>query len=159
MQHFWAITAIFNGFVNAGILTHIVHAPTLAKRYCGVIEGRVIGIGRSTWEALRLRLGEVRLGKISKTCTPPRFCVSLYGPSLEQDWIIADWFVRKGSFVSLQRHAEPCGFDFVTMPIFRGFKERGINVKKQSLSVQMILISSFGLRICNGLYLLAYRWF
>ena len=96
----------------AGWRTASVAAPVLGFRYYGPIEGRIVGIDRSSSDALRLTLDRVVLEDMAPERTPERVRVSLLG---DQRWLVP----QPGRVVMLTGHlappsgpAEPGDFDF-----------------------------------------------
>nr|WP_237701497.1 ComEC/Rec2 family competence protein [Paracoccus sp. TRP] len=73
-----ALCLITLGAGLAGGRAHMVAAPVLGFRYYGPVEGRVIGIDRSSSDRIRLLLDRVRLHKVPPTRTPERVRVSLH---------------------------------------------------------------------------------
>jgi len=105
-----ALSAI--GFASAGLRAHQVAGPVLDFRYYGPVEGRVVGIDRSSSDVPRLTLDRVRLDDVSPDRTPRRVRVSLHGA---QRWLDPE----PGARVMMTAHlgppsgpAEPGGFDF-----------------------------------------------
>ncbi|MCX7559500.1 ComEC/Rec2 family competence protein [Sulfitobacter sp. F26204] len=106
--------AVFlTGFLLAGGRAHSVAAPTLAWRYYGAVEGRIVAIDRSQSDAVRLTLDQVRLDRIAPARTPLRVRISLHykGP--------AGITPAPGLRVMTTAHlsppsgpVEPSGFDF-----------------------------------------------
>ena len=108
----WALALIALGFCLAGLRAHSVAQPVLSWRYYGPIEGRIVAIDRSSSDAVRLTLDEVRLDRISPARTPGRVRISLHGP---QDFVT----IAPGQHVMTTGHlsppggpVEPGGFDF-----------------------------------------------
>jgi competence protein ComEC len=95
-------------------------APVLGFRYYGPVEGRVVNIDRSSSDAVRLTLDQVRLDRMDPARTPGRVRVSLHGDQPFQNW-------RPGEVLILTAHlsppagpAEPGGFDFRRFAWFEG---------------------------------------
>lgn len=108
----WALALIALGFCLAGLRAHSVAQPVLSWRYYGPIEGRIVAIDRSSSDAVRLTLDEVRLDRITPARTPGRVRISLHGP---QDFVT----LAPGQHVMTTGHlsppggpVEPGGFDF-----------------------------------------------
>ncbi|QRZ16007.1 ComEC/Rec2 family competence protein [Paracoccus methylovorus] len=108
------LTALGAGL--AGGRAHMVAAPVLGFRYYGPIEGRVIGIDRSSRDRMRLLLDQVGLHGVAPSRTPERVRISLLTP---QDLPVP------GQRVMLTAHlgppsgpSEPGGFDFRRMAWF-----------------------------------------
>jgi len=100
------------GALVAGARAHWVAAPVLEFRYYGPVEGRIVGMDRSSSGALRLTLDRVRLETVAPARTPVRVRVSLYG---EQRWLAPE----PGLTVMATAHlsppggpVEPGGYDF-----------------------------------------------
>ncbi|WP_258552122.1 ComEC/Rec2 family competence protein [Paracoccus versutus] len=94
----------------AGVRAHLVAAPVLDFRYYGPVEGRVVGIDRSSRDRLRLLLDQVGLHEVAPGRTPARVRISLMEP---QELPVP------GQRVMLTAHlgppagpSEPGGFDF-----------------------------------------------
>lgn len=108
------------GLGLAGWRAHSVAAPVLGFRYYGPIEGRIVGIDRSSSDALRLTLDQVILEDLPPERTPARVRVSLLG---NQKWLVPE----PGRVVMLTGHlappsgpAEPGDFDFRRTAWFEG---------------------------------------
>lgn len=100
------------GFSLASLRAHYVEAPVLGWRYYGPVEGRIVGIDRSTSDAVRLTLDRVVLDDVPPDRTPAHVRVSLHG---EQGFVTPE----PGLTVILTAHlvppggpVEPGGFDF-----------------------------------------------
>lgn len=96
----------------AGARAHLVAGPVLEWRYYGPVEGRIIGIDRSSSDAVRLTLDQVVLRKLSPAQTPHRVRISLHG---QQGFIDPQPGLRVIATASLsppQGPVEPRGFDF-----------------------------------------------
>ncbi len=109
---FWGLALLLAGFAAAGGRAHLVAGQVLEFRYYGPIEGRIVGIDRSTSDALRLTLDHVNLGDIGAHATPERVRISLHG---QQGFFSAE----PGLTVFTTGHlsppggaVEPGGFDF-----------------------------------------------
>ncbi len=107
-----AVALVGAGMIVAGARAHRVAAPVLEFRYYGPIEGRIVGIDRSSSGAPRLTLDQVRLEDVAPTRVPERVRVSMHG---DQRWVIP----APGMIVMLTGHlsppggpVEPGGFDF-----------------------------------------------
>jgi competence protein ComEC len=105
------------GVVLAGARTHMVAASVLDFRYYGPVEGRVIGIDRSSRDRMRLLIDQVRLHRVAPGRTPARVRISLLTP---QELPVP------GQRVMLTAHlgppagpSEPGGFDFRRMAWFQ----------------------------------------
>lgn len=105
-----AIVLVALGFCLAGLRAHAVAGPVIDFRYYGAIEGRIVGIDRSSSDAVRLTLDQVRLDDVRNT--PRRVRISLHG---DQGFMVP----QPGAIVFTTGHlsppsgaAEPGGFDF-----------------------------------------------
>ncbi len=74
-----AVALVGAGFILAGWRAHDVAGPVLGFRYYGPVEGRVVGIDRSSSDALRLTLDQVVLERTTPSRTPTRVRISLHG--------------------------------------------------------------------------------
>lgn len=114
------LVVVIGGFELAAFRAHDVAAPILGFRYYGPIEGRIVHIDRSSSEAVRLTLDQVRLDRMSPARTPARVRVSLHG---DQGWLVAEPGLRvmlTGHLSPPSGPAEPGGFDFRRMAWFQG---------------------------------------
>ena len=109
---FWALALIVAGFCLAGARAQMLGHPVLNWRYYGPVEGRIVGIDRSSSDALRLTLDRVRMDRIAPARMPARVRVSLHGA---QDFVP----LIPGQYVMMTAHlsppggpVEPGGFDF-----------------------------------------------
>lgn len=114
------LALIAGGAGLAGWRASQVAAPVLPFRYYGPIEGRIVGIDRSSSDALRLTLDRVVLEDLAPDRTPLRVRVSLQG---DQRWLVPE----PGRVVMLTGHlappsgpAEPGDFDFRRSAWFDG---------------------------------------
>ncbi|MEM9245593.1 MAG: competence protein, partial [Cyanobacteria bacterium P01_F01_bin.153] len=69
---FLAVVFVGLGGLSAAHRTHSVAAPVLEFRYYGPIEGRIVGIDRSSTDRLRLTLDRVVLTRLAPDDTPDR---------------------------------------------------------------------------------------
>ena len=67
-----ALALVAMGCVVAAYRTHSVAAPVLDFRYYGPIEGRIVGMDRSSSDKLRLTLSDVVLRRMAPADTPGR---------------------------------------------------------------------------------------
>lgn len=111
-----AVLLVTGGAGLAGLRSHLVAAPVLEFRYYGPVEGRVIGIDRSSRDRMRVTLDRIRLHDVAPWKQPARVRISL---------LAADRLPEPGERVmltaSLGRPAgpsEPGGFDFRRMAWF-----------------------------------------
>ncbi|PID37029.1 MAG: competence protein [Rhodobacterales bacterium] len=77
----FALLLLVTGFLAAGLRTQLVRAPVLEFWYYGPVEGRVVGIDRSSSGLVRLTLDRLRLDRMSAAQTPEKIRVSLNGPA------------------------------------------------------------------------------
>ncbi|KRW94479.1 competence protein ComEC [Paracoccus sp. MKU1] len=113
------VLALFLAVLGAGLAgarAHMVAAPVLDFRYYGPVEGRVIGIDRSSRDRMRLLLDQVGLHEVAPGRMPARVRISLLTP---QELPVP------GQRVMLTAHlgpppgpSEPGGFDFRRMAWF-----------------------------------------
>ena len=94
--------------------------PVLGFRYYGPVEGRVVGIDRSTSDAVRLTLDRVRLDRVSPGRTPDRIRVSLHGDQPLDDWQPGEVLILTANLSPPAGPAEPGGFDFRRFAWFEG---------------------------------------
>lgn len=106
----WGIVLTGLGFSVASFRANSVAAPVLSFRYYGPVEGRVIAIDRSSSDALRMTLDQLRLRDVAKNRTPDRIRISITSDRL---------FPAIGSRIGTTAHlmppqgpAEPGGFDY-----------------------------------------------
>ncbi|MGQ0565795.1 MAG: ComEC/Rec2 family competence protein [Gemmobacter sp.] len=106
------------GMLAAGLRVNLQAAPMLDFRYWGPVQGRIVGIDRSSSDAIRLTLDQVVLEDTAPARTPDRVRVSLQG---EQPWLTP----APGQVVILTAHlsapqgpVEPGTFDFRRMAYF-----------------------------------------
>ena len=115
-----AILVALAGFVTAGVRAHQVADVTLAWRYYGPVEGRVVEIDRSVSDAVRLTLDRVRLARVPPERTPGRVRIALHGqqgfvtPEPGQTVILTANLSPPGGAV------EPGGYDFRRQAWFDG---------------------------------------
>ncbi len=100
----------------SGFRAHLVAAPVLGFRYYGPVEGRVIGIDRSSSDRMRLLLDQVSLRDVPPGRVPQRVRISL---------MTAQDLPVPGQRVMMTAHlgppggaSEPGGFDFRRMAWF-----------------------------------------
>lgn len=116
---FLAVACAILGALIAGYRTHAVAAPVLDFRYYGPVEGRIVGIDRSSTDRLRLTLDRVVLARVAPRETPERVRVSLHG---EQGFITPQpgmTVILTGHLSPPQGPVEPGGFDFQRLAWFR----------------------------------------
>lgn len=107
------------GFGLAGMRAHSLAAPVLEFRFYGPIEGRIVAIDRSSSDALRLTLDQVRLDDVAPARTPARVRVSLHGDQGFVDPIPGLRVILTGHLSPPGGPVEPGGFDFQRMAWFR----------------------------------------
>ncbi|SMY07960.1 ComEC family competence protein [Flavimaricola marinus] len=115
-----AVVLTCAGFGLTAARSHAVAAPILGFRYYGPIEGRIVEIDRSSSDAIRLTLDQVRLDRMSPERTPARVRVSLHG---DQGWINPVPGLRvmtTGHLSPPNGPVEPGDFDFRRMAWFSG---------------------------------------
>jgi len=106
------LALIIAGYGMAAMRAEQVAAPVLGFRYYGAIEGRIVAIDRSSSDALRLALDQVRLERVAPDARPERVRISLYGA---QDWFDPVPGLRvmtTGHLSPPNGPAEPGDFDF-----------------------------------------------
>ncbi|WP_238987543.1 ComEC/Rec2 family competence protein [Roseovarius dicentrarchi] len=108
------------GVCLAGARAHLVDAPVLGWRYYGPVEGRVVGIDRSSSDAVRVTLDRVRLRDVPPDRTPDRVRLSLHSK-------ITGAVPAPGLILGATAHlsppsgpVEPGGFDFRRHAWFQG---------------------------------------
>lgn len=113
-----AMLLVVAGAGLAGWRSHLVAAPVLDFRYYGPVEGRVVGIDRSSRDRMRLTLDRLRLDAVAPSQTPRRVRISLLSEAE---------LPAPGQRVMLTAHlsppsgpSEPGGFDFRRMAWFEG---------------------------------------
>ena len=111
-----ALLLVALGAGLSGLRAHMVAAPVLEFRYYGPVEGRVIGIDRSSSDRMRLMLDQVTLSDVAPGRVPQRVRISL---------MTAQALPVPGQRVMLTAHlgppggpSEPGGFDFRRMAWF-----------------------------------------
>lgn len=116
----WAVCLAVLGFSAAGLRTHAVAGPVLDWRYYGPIEGRVVGLDRSSSDAVRVRLDQVVLERVSPTKAPDQVRIALHGDA-------PGFAIRPGQRIMTTGHlsppggpVEPGGFDFRRHAWFQG---------------------------------------
>lgn len=113
-----ALLLVALGAGLSGFRAHLVAAPVLGFRYYGPVEGRVIGIDRSSSDRMRLLLDQVGLRDVAPGRVPRRVRISLMN---------AQELPVPGQRVMMTAHlgppggpSEPGGFDFRRMAWFEG---------------------------------------
>ncbi|MEM6635267.1 MAG: ComEC/Rec2 family competence protein [Pseudomonadota bacterium] len=101
----------------AGLLLGIARAqsvagPVLEYRYYGPIEGRLVGLDRSSTDRKRLTLDRVVLKGIPPQDTPRRVRVSLHAKTETPDFTPGSVLILTGHLSPPPGPAEPGGFDF-----------------------------------------------
>lgn len=111
---------IVAGVFLAGARAHLVGGPVLGWRYYGPVEGRVVGIDRSSSDAVRVTLDRVRLRDVPPARTPERVRLSLHSD-------ITGTVPVPGLVLGATAHlsppsgpVEPGGFDFRRHAWFQG---------------------------------------
>ena len=108
----WALALIGIGFGLAAWRAHGLAHPVLGWRYYGPVEGRIVGIDRSSSDALRLTLDQVRLARVSPARTPARVRVSLHGGQGFVAPAPGLWIMATAHLSPPGGPVEPGGFDF-----------------------------------------------
>ncbi len=106
----WAVALSVSGLIWAGGRSHAIGTPSLAWRYYGPIEGRVVALDRSASDAQRITLDQVRLNRISFDQAPERVRISLHGGGI--DLKPGQRIMTTGHLSPPQGPVEPGGFDF-----------------------------------------------
>lgn len=113
-----SLALVAAGFLAVGLRSASVAAPIVDFRYYGAIEGRVVGIDRSSRDRMRLLLDDLAIERIAPHRTPAKVRISLM---TEQK------LPEAGARVMLTGHlgpppgpAEPGGFDFRRTAWFEG---------------------------------------
>lgn len=112
-----ALVLVAIGFVMAGYRAHSVAGPVIDFRYYGAIEGRIVGIDRSSSDAVRLTLDQVRLDDVRDT--PLRVRISLHGDQGFMEPVPGAIIFTTGHLSPPSGAAEPGGFDFQRHAWFR----------------------------------------
>ncbi|NRB00161.1 MAG: ComEC family competence protein [Rhodobacteraceae bacterium] len=115
-----ALALVAMGCVVAAYRTHSVAAPVLDFRYYGPIEGRIVGMDRSSSDKLRLTLSDVVLRRMAPADTPGRVRVSLHGDQSALTPQPGMTVILTGHLSPPQGPVEPGGFDFQRQAWFRG---------------------------------------
>lgn len=105
-----ALALVALGFVMAGVRAHNVAGPVIDFRYYGAIEGRIVGIDRSSSDAVRLTLDQVRLDDVRNT--PRRVRIALHGDQGFMEPLPGAIIFTTGHLSPPSGAAEPGGFDF-----------------------------------------------
>ena len=108
----WAVALFCAGVGIAALRTHSQAEPVLGWRYYGPVEGRIVGIDRSSSDAVRLTLDTVRLRDVSPAKTPARVRISLHG---DQRYLVPEpglWVMTTAHLSPPGGPVEPGGFDF-----------------------------------------------
>ncbi|WP_375255325.1 ComEC/Rec2 family competence protein [Yoonia sp.] len=89
-----------------------VAEPVLSYRYYGPIQGRLIGLDRSSSDAVRMTLDQVVLARMSPERTPARVRVSLHAEQVIERFQPGDTLMMTGFLSPPAGPAEPGGFNF-----------------------------------------------
>ncbi|MBR9842122.1 MAG: ComEC/Rec2 family competence protein [Rhodobacteraceae bacterium] len=108
------------GFAVAGGRAHWVAGPVLDWRYYGPVEGRIVGIDRSSSDALRLTLDRVVLARVAPEKTPGRVRIALHGDQRFIDPAPHMTVILTGHLSPPSGPVEPGGFDFQRHAWFQG---------------------------------------
>ncbi|MFK7877413.1 MAG: ComEC/Rec2 family competence protein [Paracoccaceae bacterium] len=118
---FCAFASVASGFVLAGWRAHDVAAPVLGWRYYGPIEGRVVGLDRSSSDSVRVTLDRVRLSRLSPERTPGKIRISLHGDAaIGPPPTPGARVMTTGHLSPPGGPVEPGGFDFQRHSWFKG---------------------------------------
>ncbi len=111
---------IVSGCLLAGARARTVSGPVLGWRYYGPIEGRVVGIDRSSSDAVRVTLDRVKLARVPPHRTPSRVRVSLHSDMLGAAPQPGLYMGATGHLSPPSGPVEPGGFDFQRHAWFQG---------------------------------------
>ena len=100
------------GVALAGMRAHMVSEPVLSFRYYGPVEGRIVGIDRSSSDALRLTLDRVVLSDMPPGRTPTRVRVALHGALAGSEPMPGMTVMTTAHLAPPGGPVEPGGFDF-----------------------------------------------
>lgn len=106
------VALMAGGFLLAGAKAHWVAGPVLDWRYYGPVEGRIIHIDRSSSDAMRLTLDEVKLDRVAPDDTPRHVRVSLHGRAASAEPVAGSTIMLTGHLSAPNGPVEPGGFDF-----------------------------------------------
>ncbi|MEM1301873.1 MAG: ComEC/Rec2 family competence protein [Pseudomonadota bacterium] len=109
---FAGLACIGIGFACAGIRAHGVATPVVDFRYYGSVEGRVVGIDRSSTDKVRLTLDRVRLERMVPARTPDRVRVTLHGQGDIPVPVPGATVLMAAHLGPAPGPAEPGGFEF-----------------------------------------------
>ena len=100
------------GVALAGGRAHLVKEPVLSFRYYGPVEGRIVGIDRSSSDALRLTLDRVVLFNMPPGRTPTRVRIALHGALAGSEPMPGMTVMTTAHLAPPGGPVEPGGFDF-----------------------------------------------
>lgn len=106
----WGIVLIGLGFSIATLRAQVVEAPVLSYRYYGPVEGRLVSIDRSSRDALRMTLDQVRLSRVPSHKTPERVRISV--AQIAELPVIGSKVATTAHLMPPQGPSEPGGFDY-----------------------------------------------
>jgi competence protein ComEC len=106
------------GFAAAAVRTHAVAAPVLAAPMTAAVEGRLIGLDRSSSNRPRVLLDAVVIHGLDPTRTPVRIRVSLDPETPESLLAPGRRLIGQARLSPPAAPAEPGGFDFRQMAWF-----------------------------------------
>jgi competence protein ComEC len=106
------------GFAAAAVRTHAVAAPVLAAPMTAAVEGRLIGLDRSSSDRPRVLLDAVVIHGLDPTRTPVRIRVSLDPETPESLLAPGRRLIGQARLSPPAAPAEPGGFDFRQMAWF-----------------------------------------
>lgn len=117
---FVAVALMGTGAGVAKWRTEAVAEPVLSFRYYGAIEGRVVGMDRSSSDAVRLTLDRVFLERMAPDRTPDRVRISLHGDGPFVPIKPGQVVMTTGHLSPPSGPAEPGGYDFQRHAWFAG---------------------------------------
>lgn len=118
-----ALLLIALGGAVAHLRSHWVAAPVLEFRYYGPVEGRLIGLDRSSSGYLRMTLDQPRLVRVDPQNRPRRLRLSLVRGQTPPP--IGAMVATTGHLMPPQGPAEPAGYDFRRHAWFQGLGANG----------------------------------
>ncbi|MEO0751585.1 MAG: ComEC/Rec2 family competence protein [Pseudomonadota bacterium] len=116
----WALLLVALGVGAAGLRANSMAGPVLDWRYYGAVQGRIVGIDRSSSDAVRLTLDRVQLANVRPDKTPDRVRVSLHGTQGFVDPTPGKTVILTAHLSPPSGPVEPAGFDFQRHAWFLG---------------------------------------
>ncbi|MEM7295266.1 MAG: ComEC/Rec2 family competence protein [Pseudomonadota bacterium] len=107
------------GLNLASVRTATLWGPIVDWRYYGPVQGRVVGIDRSSSDKLRITLDQVRLARVAESDTPRRVRLSLHGDAEGQRPPPGAVIMTTAHLNAPPGPAEPEGFDFQRFSYFK----------------------------------------